>query len=105
MQPTRDTRGTVEVDGDVYHWDLRRQPRPTGNTWQGLALTLRLDGFKREAIVQFPPPLLSNGRVDTNKQLVNLDHVRNAVAAAIEAGWEPTSRGRHVEFDVDAEGR
>lgn len=105
MQPTRDTSGTVEVDGDLYHWDLRRQPRPTGGGWQGMALTLRLDGFKREAIVQFPPPLLPNGRVDTNKQLVNLDHVRNAVAAAIEAGWEPTSRGRHVEFDVDAEGR
>ena len=35
----------------------------------------------------------------------NVDAVRNAVAAAIEAGWNPTSRGKPVVFDVDADGR
>ena len=103
---TRDTKGTVEVDGDIYHWELRRQPRPTtGGQWEGIAVTLRLQDFKREAVVQFPPPLRPNGRPDTEKQFVNTDHVRNAVAAAIEAGWNPTSRGKPVAFDVDAEGR
>lgn len=105
MQQTRDTSGTVEVDGDIYHWALRRQPRPTtGGQWEGVAVTLRLQDFKREAIVQFPPPLRPNGRPDTEKQFVDLDHVRNAVAAAIEAGWDPTSRGKAVVFDVDADG-
>jgi hypothetical protein len=36
---------------------------------------------------------------------VNTDYVRNAVTAVIEAGWEPTSRGKAMVFDVDAEGR
>lgn len=105
MQQTRDTSGTVEVDGDVYHWELRSQPRPTtGNQWEGIAVIVRLQDFKREALVQFPPPLRPNGRPDTEKQFVNPDHVRNAVAAAIEAGWNPTSRGKVVAFDVDAQG-
>ena len=103
---TTDTRGTVEVDGDTYHWELRRQPRPlSGGRWEGVAVTLRLADFKREAIVQFPPPVRANGRPDTEKQFVDVDHVRNAVAAVIEAGWNPTSRGKAMAFDVDAEGR
>ena len=103
---TRDNSGTVEVDGDIYHWDLRRQPRPlNGGQWEGVAVTLRLADFKREAIIQFPPPLRPNGRPDTEKQFVNPDHIRNAVAAVIEAGWNPTSRGKAMVFDVDAEGR
>jgi hypothetical protein len=102
---TRETGGTVEVEGEVYEWTLRRQPRPVGREWEGVALTLRHRDFKREAIVQFPPPLRPNGRPDVEKQKVDLDHVRNAVSSAIEAGWDPTSRGKAVVFDVDAQGR
>ena len=103
---TRDNSGTVEVDGDIYHWELRRQPRPlSGGKWEGMAVTLQLADFKREAIVQFPPPLRANGRPDTEKQFVDPDRIRNAVAAVIEAGWNPTSRGKAMVFDVDADGR
>lgn len=106
MALTRDSEGTLEVDGETYHWSLRRQPRPTtGNQWEGVAVTLRHQDFKREAIVQFPPPLRPNGRPDVEKQRVNLDAVRNAVTASIEAGWDPASRGKPVVFDVDADGR
>lgn len=103
---TRDTSGTVEVDGDIYVWELRRQPRPlSGGLWEGMAVTLRHQDFQREAIIQFPPPLRPNGRPDVEKQFVNVEYVRNAVAAAMEAGWNPTSRGKAVAFEVDAEGR
>jgi hypothetical protein len=103
---TRDTSGTLEVAGEIYHWELRRQPRPlNGGVWEGIAVTLRLQDFKREAVVQFPPPMRPNGRPDTEKQFVNTDYVRNAVTAVIEAGWEPTSRGKAMVFDVDGEGR
>lgn len=106
MQMTSDKTGTVQVDGESYEWVLRRQPRPLGNgDWEGIAISLRHTEFKREAIVQFPPPLRPNGRPDLEKQRVDLDSVRNAIAAAIEAGWDPTSRGKAMVFDVDAAGR
>jgi hypothetical protein len=106
MQHTRDQKGTVEVDGDIYDWELRRQPQPKADgRWEGMAVTLRLQGYKREAIVQFPVALRDNGRPDLEKQKVSIDAVRNAVTAIIEAGWEPTSRGKAMVFDVDADGR
>ena len=105
MQFTRDQGGTVDVDGESYVWELRRQPQPKGgNVWEGMAVSLRHADFKREAIVQFPPPLRPNGRPDVEKQRVNVDAVRTAVASAIEAGWDPTSRGKAMVFDVDADG-
>ena len=105
MQYTRDSKGTIEVDGDTYEWEVRRQPQPkSGGQWEGMAVSLRLVVFKREAIIQFPPPLRPNGRPDVEKQRVNVDAVRNAVTSAMEAGWNPTSRGKAVVFDVDADG-
>lgn len=105
MQHTRDTSGTVLVDGETYSWEIRRQPQPNADgSWNGMAITLRLEGFKREAIVQFPMPLRSNGRPDMEKQRINVEAVKTAVSSIIEAGWEPTSRGRAMVFDVDADG-
>ena len=106
MQHTRDTSGVVEVDGETYEWEVRRQPRPAGGgVWEGLAISLHLKDFKREAIVQFPMPMRANGWPDLEKQRINVEAIRNAVSSAIEAGWNPTSRGRAVVFDVDADGR
>lgn len=106
MQFTRDQSGVVEVDGENYEWELRRQPQPKGGgAWDGMAVSLRHQDYKREAIVQFPMPLRANGRPDVEKQRVNVVAVRNAVTAAMEAGWNPASRGKPVVFDVDADGR
>lgn len=105
MHHTRDTRGTVQVDGETYEWAVRRQPQPKADgTWAGMAFTLKQAGYKREAIVQFPMPMRPNGRPDMEKQRVSIDAVRNSVTAILEAGWEPMSRGRAMVFDVDADG-
>ena len=105
MQYTRDASGTVEVDGEIYEWEIRRQPQPKGGgKWEGLGISLRLTDFKREAIIQFPMPMRPNGRPDLEKQRVNVDAVRNAVTSAMEAGWNPTSRGKAMVFAVDADG-
>lgn len=57
MQFTRDQSGVVEVDGENYEWELRRQPQPKGGgAWDGMA-SLRHQDYKREAIVQFPMPM------------------------------------------------
>jgi len=105
MNHTRETSGTVEVDGETYEWEVRRQPQPkAGGKWDGMAVSLRMKDFKREAVVQFPMPMRPNGRPDFEKQRINVDAVRNAVTAVTEAGWNPTSRGKSMVFDVDADG-
>ncbi|MDZ4108370.1 MAG: hypothetical protein U1E18_02065 [Brevundimonas sp.] len=106
MQHTRETSGTVEVDGETYEWEIRRQPQPrAGGKWDGMAITLRLQGFQREAVVQFPMPMRANNRPEMEKQRINVEAVRNAVTSVTEAGWNPTSRGKPMVFDVDADGR
>lgn len=106
MLKTGETSGTVTIDGDHYEWEVRRQPRPKADgAWEGIAITLRLAGFQREAIVQFPMPMRPNGRPDPDNHHIKVDAVSNAVTAVIEAGWNPTSRGKPVTFEVDADGR
>lgn len=106
MQRTRDNSGTVVVDGETYEWEIRRQPRPVADgKWEGIAISLRLQGYPREAIVQFPMPMHPSGRPEMEKQRIDLDAVTTAVTSVIDAGWEPTSRGRAMVFDVDAQGR
>ena len=105
MQRTRETSGTVEVDGEIYDWEIRRQPQPKADgSWNGMAVTLKLQGFQREAIVQFPMPMRPNGRPDMEKQRLSVDAVKTAVTSITEAGWNPTSRGKPMVFDVDADG-
>jgi hypothetical protein len=106
MQHTRDLKGVVQVDGEAYEWEVRRQPqRTTGNEWQGIGLALRLKDAQREAIVMFPMTMRANGIPNFERQRINVESVRNAVSSAIAAGWDPTSRGKVVVFDVDADGR
>jgi hypothetical protein len=106
VQRTRDNSGTVVVDGETYDWEIRRQPQPKNDgTWSGIAITLKLQGYQREAIVQFPMPMHPSGRPEMEKQRIDIDAVVNSVTAVIEAGWNPTSRGRPMVFDVDANGR
>ena len=105
MQHTRDLKGVVTVDGEDYAWEVRRQPlRTTGNEWQGIGIALKMVDFQREAIVQFPMAMRSNGTPNFERQRINVDAVKNAVASAMAAGWDPTSRGKVMVFDVDADG-
>lgn len=106
MQYTNETSGTVEVDGDIYVWELRRQPRPIGkNQWEGMAVTVRHQEFKRVAIAEYPMVYRPNGSPNLEKQRVDLDVLKTTIRSIIEAGWEPASRGKPVSFGVDADGK
>jgi hypothetical protein len=72
-----------------------------------MIVSLRLHNAQREAILEFPMP--SNRRSKLQPQLrrpqVNRRIVENGVRAALAAGWGPTSRGKPITFEVDANGR
>ena len=98
----------ITVDGEPYVWRLQRQPGWDGDGMErhGMAIAVHHLEGKREAVVEFPPgpqprfgaPLLKAERID-------LELVKQAIASAIAAGWEPLSRGKTVTIVVDATGR
>lgn len=97
----------IEVGGEPYIWRLQRQPQWSSDIkgWQGMALAVRHKEGQREAVVEFPPghqpayglPMLKPAQI-------KLDLVARAIASAIDAGWDPHSRGKTVAIVVDADG-
>lgn len=99
------TAGIVEVDGLQYEWELRSEPQ-WGDVegWRGMTVALLRKHTQRGALLEFPAPKrlmkgLPRGRLQISDALVS-----RGIRAALEAGWEPASRGKPMVFAVDAEG-
>lgn len=97
--------GIVLVDGVKYEWELRREPQWSDiDGWKGMTVSLLQEDMQRGALLEFPPPKrllkgLQRGRLQINDAIVS-----RGVRAALEAGWEPSSRGKPMVFTVDADG-
>ena len=97
----------IEVDGEPYVWRLHRQPgwSSDGAERHGMAIAVRHQEGQREAVVEFPPgPQPRYGAPLLKPSKIAPELVAKAVASAIEAGWEPRSRGKTVAIVVDATG-
>ncbi|MBX9884311.1 MAG: hypothetical protein K2X68_04990 [Novosphingobium sp.] len=102
--------GIVEVDGLSYEWELRSEPqwsesqRSESGGWKGMTVALLRQHSQREAQLEFPPPKrllkgMPRGRLQISDAIV-----ARGIRAALEAGWEPESRGKPMVFMVDADG-
>lgn len=97
----------IAVGGEPYIWRLHRQPgwSSDNGTRHGMAIAVRHRDWQREAVVEFPPgPEPKYGAPMLKPAQISLDLVAKAIASAIEAGWEPMSRGKTVAIVVDASG-
>lgn len=97
----------IEVGGEPYLWRLHRRPQWSRDVAgrNGMAIAVRHQEGKREAVVEFPatqPPRF--GAPVMKPADIPLDVVARAIASAIEAGWEPLSRGKTVAIVVDETG-
>jgi len=97
--------GTVEVDGDHYEWELRREPQ-WGETegWQGMTVALQQKDTQRGAVLEFPPPKRLMKGMQRGRLQINDAILARGIRAALAAGWEPASRGKPMVFMVDADG-
>lgn len=97
--------GIVEVDGFQYEWELRREPQWSEfDGWQGMTVALLRKGTQRGALLEFPPPKrllkgMQRGRLQVSDPIIS-----RGIQAALQAGWEPASRGKPMIFVVDADG-
>ena len=105
MSNSQTSAGTVDVDGLWYDWHLQREPQWSDDEgWKGMTISLLQKNARRAALLEFPPPKrllkgLPRGRLQLDDATIS-----RGVRAALEAGWEPISRGKPVVFTVDSEG-
>ena len=97
--------GIVDVGGFEYEWELRSEPQwSESEGWKGMTVALLRKHSQRGALLEFPPPKrllkgMPRGRLQIGDAIV----IRG-IQAALQAGWEPASRGKPMVFMVDADG-
>jgi hypothetical protein len=97
----------IDVGGEPYVWRLHRQPgwSSDGAERHGMAIAVRHKEGQREAVVEFPPgPQPRYGAPQLKASQIAPELVAKAIASAIEAGWDPQSRGKTIAIVVDAAG-
>lgn len=106
MLHTRSLAGAVDIGGQHFVWELRREPQwCTADGWKGMVVAIRHRDGQREALLQFPMPGRSlRGTPQRQRPQVNPAIIANGVRTAIADGWEPLSRGKPETFLVDANG-
>jgi hypothetical protein len=97
----------IIVDGEPYVWRVQRQPVWSYDTagWRGMAIAVRHQEGQREAVVEFPPaPPPRKGTPLIQPGSIPIEVVTKSIRSAIEAGWDPLSRGKTVAIVVDETG-
>lgn len=93
----------VRANGQEFSWAIHRQPQwCTADGWRGLAVLVELAVEpQRQLIVQFP--FVVEGKRSTphrQRPAVSQRDLSASISAAIEAGWEPGSRGKPFVFEM-----
>ena len=97
--------GIVDVDGLQYEWELRSEPQwAESEGWKGMTLGLLRKYTQRGALLEFPPPKRLLKGMQRGRLQVSDATVSRGIRAALQAGWEPASRGKPMVFMVDADG-
>ena len=92
------------VDGYELGWTVQRQPVwGDRDGYKGLAISVqRTDAVRRELILEYPN--LGNPQSHTpERPKLSQKAVEEDVRLAMEAGWDPDSRGRYFAFQAPRE--
>jgi len=97
----------IDIDGAPYVWRLHRLPQWNYDPSErhGKVIAARHKEGQREALIEFPPgpkPKFSAPPLKPSQIPVRI--IAKAIASAMDAGWEPLSRGKPVVIYVDEEG-
>ncbi|HJW42335.1 MAG TPA: hypothetical protein VJ476_14055 [Rhizomicrobium sp.] len=107
----RSIEGTAKVGGFELGWELRSEPQwSTEHGHVGMSFVVtRTDGTFRELILEYPMRTIHRKLGDTyyerpaffpQRPRISRKTVEADIERAIEAGWEPASRGKAFVFEV-----
>lgn len=97
----------IDVEGQPYVWRVQRQPQWSSDAagWRGMAIAVRHQAGRREAVLEFPPaPPPRRGAPLIRPAQIPVEVVSKAITSAVAAGWDPLSRGKTVAISVDETG-
>lgn len=108
----RDIGGQITVDGVPLQWSVRSEPKwRTTDGDIGMRLTIvKFDEAKtrhgemkawRELILQYPFEKPKTASRFPERPRVDPEHLKHYVRLAMDAGWEPHSRGRAFELILE----
>lgn len=99
----RTLQGQVVVDGEEYAWRLQREPQwCTADGWRGMVIAVNHMDGQREVLLEWPMPKSGSHSVPYRRRpKVDLPVLKAAIRTAIDAGWEPLSRGKPVAVIVE----
>lgn len=92
----------ISVGGEDFAWRLHREPQwCTVDGWRGMVLAVHHVEGQQEALVEWPMPTAGSNSVKYRQRpKIDAPLLNQAVSAAIQAGWEPLSRGKPVRVLV-----
>jgi len=101
----RTIEGSESLDGVEMTWELVSEPQwsNSGDGYKGLCIAVRAAGSaRRELILEYAYPVDKHGHPLPVPQRPDVSPKRVAqdIRRAIEAGWDPNSRGRPLVFRV-----
>ena len=103
----RTIEGEASLAGMSLVWELLSEPQwsNSGDGYIGLCISVRVsDEARRELIIEYPYPTDKQGRKlpVPQRPAVSQKLVETSIREAIEAGWDPGSRGKAFVFQAGA---
>ncbi len=99
----RSIEGSAVIDGVSLLWELSSEPSwsNSGDGYKGMCIAVRVtDAARRELVIEYPFPTDKTGRElpVPQRPAVSQAMVETSIRDAIEAGWDPHSRGKAFVF-------
>ena len=91
---------TVDVDGTPYAWSYRHGWVVWGKGIKAISISVALQPKRtRELILDLTLRMDEGGRAPSEARVASA--LPGAIRAALDAGWDPESRGRAFRHEID----
>src|ERR1017187_6505308 len=102
----RSIQAATTIDGFPLIWNLHREQQlTTAEGWRGVAIHVKVaEGVRKELWLEYPAvktQKVSSTRTDFVQQNISPAKVEAHIRRAMEAGWDPASRGQRFVYEVD----
>jgi hypothetical protein len=102
----RDIEHAVTLRGVPLVWRLHREQQWCGEDgWKGMAIHVTVSqGTRRELHLEYPALKTQKiGYTRTDRAVINIRpaKVEEHIAQAMDAGWDPESRGKPFVYELD----